>query len=69
MHESHDIHCNDGERIFHYVQGTKHLDIHYASSSPLKIVGFTDSDCDGDSTYRNSNLGYVFMLAHGPIFW
>ena len=69
MHESHDIHCNDGERIFHYVQGTKHLDIHYASSSPLKIVGFTDSGWDGDSIDKKYTLGYDFMLSHGPICW
>ena len=50
-------------------QGTKHFGIHYAASSPLELVGFTDLDWVGDSTDRKSNLGYVFMIAHGPICW
>ena len=67
MHESHDIHCNDGERIFHYVQGTKHFMIHYAVSYPLELLGFTDFDWDGDSIEKNSTSAYIFILSHGPI--
>ena len=33
------------------------------------MIGFTDSDWAGDSTDRKSTLGYVFMLAEGPISW
>ena len=33
------------------------------------MIGFTDSDWEGDSTDRKSTLGYVFMLAEGPISW
>ena len=32
-------------------------------------MGFTDSDWVGDNTDQNSTLGYVFMLAEGPINW
>ena len=49
MQEPHDIHWKDAKRILHYVQGTKHFGIHYATSSPLELVGFTDSDWAGDS--------------------
>ena len=69
MQEPHDIHWNASKRIVHYVHGTKHFRIHYITSSPLELVGFTDSDWDWDLTYRKSTSGYTFMISHGPIFW
>ena len=69
MYETHEIHWKDTKMILHYVLGTKHFGVHYAASSPLELVGFTDSDWDGDSIDIKSTSGYVFMLAHGPICW
>ena len=51
------------------MQGTKHFGIHYATSSPLELVGFTDYDWDGYSTDINSTSGYVYMVLHGFICW
>ena len=67
MQEPHEIHWKDAKRILHYVQGTKHFEIHYASSSLLELVGFTNFDWVGDPIDRKSTSSYVFMLAHGPI--
>ena len=69
MQDPHEIHWKDAKRILHYVQGTKHFRIHYVASSPLELVGFTNSNWVGDSTEKNYTSGYVFMLSHGPIFW
>ena len=55
--------------ILHYVQGTKHFMIHYVTSSPLELVGFIDSNWDGDSTDINSISCYVFMDSNGPVCW
>ena len=33
------------------------------------LVGFTDSDWDGDPDDRNSTAGHVFSLGSGPITW
>ena len=68
MQETHEIHWKADKRILHYVQGTKHFGIHYAASSPLELVGFSDSDWDGDPKDINSTSGFVFMLVYGPIF-
>ena len=67
MQESHEIHWKDAERILYYVQGTKHFGIHYVASSPLELVGFTNTNWDGDSIDKKSTSVYVFALAHGPI--
>eukprot|EP00253_Pinus_taeda_P027357 PITA_27357 len=37
-------------------------------ASPL-LVGFIDSDWDGDPDDRKSTTGYVFTLGSGPITW
>ena len=43
--------------------------IFYAAKYDLELVGFTDSDWEGGNTDKKSTLGYVFMLAKGPISW
>ena len=68
MKKLHEIHGKAAKRILHYVQRTKHFGVHYDDGSPLELVGFTDSDWDGDCLDRNSTLGYRFILAHGPIY-
>ena len=69
MQQLHEIHWKDAKRILHYVQGTRHFEVHYVAGSPLELVWFTDSDWVGDSIDRKSTSGYVFMLRHGPICW
>ena len=67
MQDPHEIHWKAAKSILHYVQGTKKFRIHYATSSPLEIVGFTDSDWVGDNTGRNSTSFYVLILSHSAI--
>ena len=53
--------------ILHYAQGIKHFRVHYVASSPLELVGFTDSDWDGDPIEMKSTSGFLLMLSHGII--
>ena len=62
MQEPHDIHCNAAKRILHYMQGTKHLGIHYAASSPLELVGFFDLDLEIPLT--RSPLQVMYSCLH-----
>ena len=53
MYQPHYIHWKETKRILHYVQGTRHLGVQYAPNSPLELLGFTNSDWDGDPIVRN----------------
>ena len=67
MDQPHEIHWRAAKRILNFVQGTRTHGIFYKAKSDLDLIGFTDSDWAGDSIDRISTLGYVFMLAKGPI--
>ena len=69
MDQPHDIHWRAAKIILNFLQGTKTHGIHYVAQSSLELVGFTDSDWEGDNTDRKSTYGYVFMLTDGPISW
>ena len=68
MKQPHELHLKETKRILQYIQGTRSYDIHHAVDSELKLVGYTDSDWEGDSIDWKSTFGYVFMLGGGPIF-
>ena len=49
MQQPYDLHLKAAKRILQYIQGTRTYDIHYAVDSELELVGYTDSDWEGDS--------------------
>ena len=69
MDHPHDIHLRAVKRILNFIQGTKTHGVHYAAQSSLELVGFTNSNWEGDNTNRKSNYRYVSMLVYGPIIW
>ena len=50
MDQPHDIHWRATKRILNVLQGTKTHGIHYVAQSSLELVGFTDSNWEGDDT-------------------
>ena len=69
MKHPYEIHWKVAKNILQYVQGTKSFRVHYATSSPLELVGFSYSNWVGDPNNKNSTSGLIFMLDYGPIFW
>ena len=53
----------------YFVQGTRTHGIFYKAKSDIDLIGFTNSDWEGDNTDQNSTSRYVFMLVEGPISW
>ena len=56
------------KRIFRYLQETKNIEQCFGLSD-LKIVCYTDADFAGDTDYRRSTSGYVFMFGRTTISW
>ena len=69
IQKPHDIHQKEGKRILQYIQGTRTSNIHYAPDFELDLVGYTDSNWEGDSIDQKSNSGQVFIFVTSPIFW
>jgi len=69
MQESHELHWKAVKCILIYVQGTTGYGIHYATWCALELMGFTDSNWDGDNTDHKATYGYMLNLGHGPICW
>ena len=51
------------------MKATKDYGIIYTNNSSNYISGYCDSDYAGDTLSTKSTLGYVFILAGGPISW
>ena len=48
MDQPHEIHWKAAKRILKFVQGTRTHGIFYKAKSDLDLIGFTDSDREGD---------------------
>ena len=69
MDQPHEIHWKVAKRILNFVQGTRTHGIFYKAKSDLHLIGFTDSDWEGDNIDRKSTSRYVFIPNEGPISW
>jgi hypothetical protein len=69
MQEPHDMHWKATKLILKYVQGTMSYGIHYTVGCALDLIGFTNSDWDGDSIDRKSTSNYTLSFRSGLIFW
>ena len=63
------FHWMEAKRILNFVQGTRTHGIFFAAKYDLELVGFTNSDWEGDNTDQMSTSRFVFMLTDGPISW
>ena len=50
MDQPHEIHWRATKRILNFVRGTRTHGIFYKAKSDLELVGFTNSDLEGDNT-------------------
>jgi len=46
---------------------TKPREIHYAIGTSLDLIGYMDSDWEGDLYDHNYTSSYIFHLGYGPI--
>ena len=53
MDQPDEIHWRASKRILNFVQGTGTHGIFYKAKSDIDLIGFTNSDWEGDSTDQN----------------
>ena len=64
-------HWNAVKWILRYLKGTSHFGLLFDKNSVKKIgvMGFVDSDFDGDLDKRRSIFGYIFSLCGCEVSW
>jgi hypothetical protein len=71
MEKPHEEHLATVKRILRYATGKSGYGLHYArrDGTPVKLVGYSDTDLAGDIDQRKSTSGTVFFLNNSPITW
>src|SRR5258708_12826660 len=64
-----DEHWNAAIRVLHYVKGTHDLSLTLGGSSPLSLVGYSDSDFANCRSTSCSISGYTFSLGTWTVLW
>ena len=67
MKHPHESQCKVAKIILWCIHGIVQFKIHYSIGATPLLVGFTDSNLDGDPDDRKSTIGYVLTLGSGPI--
>ncbi|SJL16287.1 uncharacterized protein ARMOST_19807 [Armillaria ostoyae] len=62
-------HWNLLMHVIGYIKMIMDYEIIYTQGKSLKPMGFIDADYGGCKDMMRSTLGYVFMMAGGPILW
>jgi len=60
-------HLGGAQHLLRYLSNTRTHGIKY-TKAVQQLVGYTDSDFAADQS-RKSTMGYIFLLAQGPITW
>ncbi|XP_073353667.1 secreted RxLR effector protein 161-like [Aegilops tauschii subsp. strangulata] len=63
-------HWADVKELLRYIAGTRQLGCCYARQvRGAKLVGYSDSDLEGDLDDRKSTGGTIFFLGGSPVSW
>ena len=65
------VHMEAVKQILRYVKGTIDIGCHYVKAKQVenRLIGYSDSDLDGDIDDRKSTTGTLFFLYGNPITW
>ncbi|XP_038876524.1 secreted RxLR effector protein 161-like [Benincasa hispida] len=62
-------HWEAGKRVFRYILGTVDHGIPYKRNMDNVLVGYNDSDWEGNIDDFKSTSGYVFNIGSGAVSW
>eukprot|EP00253_Pinus_taeda_P032404 PITA_32404 len=62
-------HWSAAKRVLRYLKGTQDLGIKYTQVDNFSLIGYFDSDFDGDKETGVSTSGYAMSLGSGFVSW
>ena len=62
-------HWSAAKRVLRYLKGTQDLGIKYTQVDDFSLIGYSDSDFDGDKETGVSTSGYAMSLGLGAVSW
>lgn len=62
-------HWSAAKRVLRYLKGTQDLGIKYTQVDDFSLIGYSDSDFDGDKETGVSTSGYAMSLGSGAVSW
>eukprot|EP00253_Pinus_taeda_P012484 PITA_12484 len=62
-------HWSAAKRVLRYLKGTQDLGIKYTQVDDFSLIGYYDSDFDGDKETGVSTSGYAMSLGSGAVSW
>ena len=69
MHKPCEGHWSAAKRVLRYLKGTQDVGLKYYKVDDFKIIGYSDSDFDGDKEIGVSNSGYTMSLGSVAVSW
>ena len=69
MHHPCEDHWNAAKRVLTYLKGTQSYGIKYSKVSDFHLIGYLDSDFEGDKEHGVSASGYLMNLGSTTITW
>ena len=69
MHHPCEGHWDVAKRVLKYLKGTQSYGIKYSKVSDFHLIGYSDSNFDGDKEHGVSTLGYLMNLGSIAITW
>ena len=67
MQKPYEGHWSAGKRVLNYLKGTHDFGLKYTLVSEFRLIGYSDSDFDGDKEIGVCTLGYVMSLGSGVV--
>eukprot|EP00253_Pinus_taeda_P012520 PITA_12520 len=62
-------HWSAAKRVLKYLKGTQDFGIKYTQVDDFSLIGYSDSDFDGDKETGVSTSGYAMSLGSGAVSW
>jgi transposase InsO family protein len=69
MHQPCEGHWVAAKRVLKYLKGTHTFGLKYSKVSDFHLIGYSDSDFDGDKEHGVSTSGYLMCLGSTTVTW